>query len=124
MNIGWMMFKVEWKSKSAKTKRLLLDLLKNDSHYRHVEYLDPHSVYWFKGRIHAEYRYTGERVQILFHPQLGYIIDFAAKKKYVQDYSCVPAVDAMRLYREIQLMSLEFEEEKAAKCKERKKNEQ
>ena len=76
MNIDWMTFKIEWKSKSAKIKRLLLDLLENDSHYNHVEYLDPHSK-----------------------------------------YSCVPVVDAMRLYRKIQLMSIKYDKEK-------KKNEQ
>ena len=117
MNIDWMMFKIEWKSRSAKTKRLLLDLLENDSHYNHVEYLDPHSKYWFKGRIHAEYKYSGDKVQVLFQPQFGYIIDFGGKKKYIQDYSCVPVVDAMRLYRKIQLMSIKY-------GKEKKKNEQ
>ncbi len=105
MNINWMMRKVEWKSKSAKTKRLLLDLLENDSHYRYVEYCNPHGWYWFRGRIYAEYRHTDDRVSVLFHPHYGYIIDFGAEKKYVQDYSCIPVVDAMRLYREIQLMS-------------------
>ena len=81
MNIDWMTFKIEWKSKSAKIKRLLLDLLENDSHYNHVGYLCTHSKYWFKGRIHAEYKYSGDKVQVLFQPQFGYIIDFGGKKK-------------------------------------------
>lgn len=64
MNIDWMTFKIEWKSKSAKIKRLLLDLLENDSHYNHVEYLYTHSKYWFKGRTHEGYKYSGNRMQV------------------------------------------------------------
>lgn len=105
MNIDWMTFKIEWKSKSAKIKRLLLRPLR----------MTLITIMW---NIFIRTVNIGSRAA----PTRGINIrvtecKLAVKRKYIQDYSCVPVVDATRLYRKIQLMSVKY-------GKEKKKNEQ